>query len=249
MRLIADTTLLRLADRPHAEADLYCFPHGGGGPSVYRGWADHLPAFVEPYALALPGREHRSSEPPATDPHEVVERVVAAILRSSRPYALFGHSSGSAFAAQVASELHRRGAAPPVLLGVSAFPAPHLTRRCDLIRHLFRNDLEGTVRLLDPQAAGAFTDPAVRAHALAAVAADVAFHSGYRYPPEILTCPIATFCGDADPVLEPAEMGEWAALTRAAVTHHTYPGDHFYLRDQRAPLVADLTWALSAALP
>lgn len=240
--------LRRLAERPYAEIDLYCFPHGGGGPSVFGGWSDHLPPFIEPYALALPGREHRLGEPAATAADSVIEEVLDVLRMSSRPYALFGHSSGSAFATQVALALQREGAPAPVLLGVSAFPAPHLATRCAAVREMFQADLEGTVLRLDRHAAAAFDDPAVKAQALAAVGADVVLHSSYRMPVAgVLDCPISTFCGEQDPVVDPVELREWASLTLGGLTAHRYPGGHFYLREQRATIVADLVWDLSAA--
>ncbi|MEO5873519.1 MAG: alpha/beta fold hydrolase [Streptosporangiaceae bacterium] len=242
--------LLRLADRPYAEVNLYCFPHGGGGPSVFAGWAEHLPPFVEPYALALPGREQRAAEPAATSADSVIEEVVDLLRTSSRPYALFGHSSGSAFATQVALALRRAGCPAPVLLGVSAFPAPHLAARCQAVREMFQADLEGTVLRLDGHAADAFGDPEVRAHALAAVGADVIFHSSYRHPAAgTLDCPISTFCGEQDPVVDPVELTAWADLTRRDLISRSYPGGHFYLREQRAAMVADLVWDLAAELP
>ena len=33
--------------RPGAEVRLFCFPHAGGGASLFRGWADALPPAVE----------------------------------------------------------------------------------------------------------------------------------------------------------------------------------------------------------
>ncbi|GAA3213547.1 thioesterase II family protein [Actinocorallia longicatena] len=246
--LAASGWLLPLADRPRAEVELYCFPHGGGGASVYRAWADHLPPFVAPYALALPGREHRAELPPATEAEPLVTAFTAALRGSTRPCALFGHSSGSLFATRVALALAEAGI-PPVLLGVSAFPAAHLTGRALDVRARFRSDLEGTVLSLDAQAAAAFEDPAIRTAALSAVAADMILHSSYG---ESFTgnigCPVSTFCGTSDPIITPPEMAEWAHFTTAPPTVHTYPGGHFYLREERANVVADLTWDLAAAL-
>ncbi|HET8681027.1 MAG TPA: beta-ketoacyl synthase N-terminal-like domain-containing protein, partial [Micromonosporaceae bacterium] len=115
--------------RPDARARmrLFCLPYAGGNASVFRGWADALPAEVEVCPVQLPGREQRHKEPPFTQMSALVT-TLAQVLGPylDLPFALFGHSMGALASFELARQLRREGLAGPAHLYVSAMRAPQL---------------------------------------------------------------------------------------------------------------------------
>ena len=106
---------------------LFCFPHAGGGASVFRFWTTELAPGIEVYPIQLPGREGRWLEPPLTR----ISALVPALSEALRPllqppYAFFGHSMGAFVAFELARQLRRENRPGPATLIVSAARAPQI---------------------------------------------------------------------------------------------------------------------------
>src|SRR5262249_39986171 len=75
---------------------LFCFPYAGGSSAAFHRWPQHLGDVAEVVPVALPGRDARVAEAPATDYDPLVESLSDEICHrlrgSGRPFALFGHS-------------------------------------------------------------------------------------------------------------------------------------------------------------
>ena len=94
--------------RPHAGQRLFCFPHAGVGPSVFRGWADQLAAVAEVCLIQLPGREGRLRETPLTSISELMPALIEDMTPLlDRPFAFYGHSLGATIAFECARNLRR----------------------------------------------------------------------------------------------------------------------------------------------
>ena len=114
---------------PRAKANLrlFCFPHAGVGSSVYRLWANILPANIEVCPVQLPGRENRLNEAPMTSIPSLVDALVPALLpHMDLPFVFFGHSMGAVVATEVVRALHESGYALPKHLLVSGRRPPHI---------------------------------------------------------------------------------------------------------------------------
>src|ERR1051326_7060692 len=59
--------LMRISAPPRPQARLICLPYAGGGTVAYRAWPWLLPAWLEIWAVLLPGRETRINDPPVAD--------------------------------------------------------------------------------------------------------------------------------------------------------------------------------------
>lgn len=229
---------------------LLCLPHAGGGALGYAGWEHHALAGFEPVAVRMPGREDRFDEEPVTDWTTLVARIADALgPLAHRPLALFGHSMGALTGYELAHELAGRGLPHPVLLAVSAHRPPQrmpgVARpprgTAELLDYVRRLDDSGMTTLLD--------DPEWRDLVLGPLRADLFLHDSYRHrerPP--LATPFTVLTGEDDPTTGPGTGPGWAALTTAGCARRRYPGGHFYLREHRGRLLADLAQDLECAL-
>lgn len=81
----------------------YVLPKLEGPPSIFRQWSENMPEGIEVFALQLPGRENRITEPPFTR----LSPLVDAIAKGLDPYfdvlfTFFGHIIGQ----KLLSDLH-----------------------------------------------------------------------------------------------------------------------------------------------
>jgi surfactin synthase thioesterase subunit len=219
---------------------LFCFPHAGGGASVYRTWPNDLPAAIEVCAVQLPGREDRLSEPPHASAGPLVHALVAALgPLLDRPFALFGHSMGALVAFELARHLRRLRAPEPVHLFVSAKGAPALPYPLREISSL--PDAEFVRRICEL----AGTPPEVLANAdlrailLPLLRADFAICDRYVHAPEPpLACPISAFGGVDDVYAGRDALEAWHRETRARFSLRIMPGGHFFLQPARGQVLA-----------
>ncbi|MEU6606481.1 alpha/beta fold hydrolase [Streptomyces shenzhenensis] len=243
----------RWSDGAASRLTLICLPHAGGSATFYRPWAALMPPEVELLAIQYPGREDRLEEPETDGMSELVTAVADAVAPLlDRPYALFGHSMGSAVAWELAHELDRRGAPGPRRLFASGRAAPgtavtgQLHRQSDDVLSAELGRLGGTSREI-------LGDPGLRAMILGTVRHDYRIIETYRPDPRPpLACPIHVLTGSADPELGEERCrdraGGWADLTTARTEVRFFPGGHFYLTPQRREVVATVLRRMDPSL-
>ncbi|MBB1243056.1 thioesterase [Streptomyces durbertensis] len=230
------------------ELRLFCLPYAGGAAGVFSGWQARLPASVDVCPIELPGRGGRFVEPLPGEMDLLVEDVLARVEpRLDLPYAVFGHSFGSALAYEVTRHLVAEGA-PPVRLLVSAFRAPSLPppdhRYSDLPDAEFRRflgELGGTPQvLLDDEEFMALLLPVVKHDFRLAE-----HYGGLDDGP--LPIPVTAFGSATDQRFSLAEVRAWAAHT-GSFTLHEVPGDHFFLNTRRDLLLDLLARELASSI-
>ncbi|MBL1120551.1 thioesterase [Streptomyces sp. 110] len=232
---------------------LICLPHAGGSAGFYRTWAALTPPEVELVAIQYPGREDRFEDPAAADMAELVGAVADAVEPLlDRPYALFGHSMGSAVAWELAHELDRRGLPGPRRLFASGRAAPGTAVTGQL--HRQNDDILGAeLARLGGTSQEILDDPGLRSLILTAVRHDYRIIETYRPPDrEPLTCPLHVLTGSTDPELGEERSregaGGWADLTTARTEVRVFPGDHFYLTPRRREVVSTVLRRLDPSL-
>ncbi|MFJ8671663.1 thioesterase II family protein [Streptomyces sp. NPDC093589] len=233
------------APRP-AAPKLYCFAHGGGSAAEYLRWARDLPG-AEFHAVQLPGRGSRLAEPVFTSMDTLVEGVLAHVPLGTAPYALFGHSLGSLIAYEVTRALRTAGRPLPAQLVVSGYPAPHLPRVSQELHTLPDAELiEAVSRTHGGIPEEVLASAELRELAATALRGDYQVLETYSWRAgEPLSLPITVFGGRGDQVTA-EQLQAWQELTTGEVTVRQFPGGHFYLREQPAPVLRSLAGALRA---
>lgn len=225
-----------------APARLFCFAHAGGGSGFFRPWREALLPEVELCPVVLPGRETRIREQPMTR----VASVVAALCEAlppylDRPFALFGHSLGSVLAYETARALEAAGLGTPRCLFVSGRRAPHLPARHRPLHPLPEGDFLREVVRLNGTPADILREPGLLRLFLPVLRADFTLNETYApLPGAPLSCPVSAFVGESDPEAAADEMAGWRETTAHGFSLRIFRGDHFYLKENAAELLAAL---------
>ncbi|MEQ0564610.1 alpha/beta fold hydrolase [Amycolatopsis sp. NEAU-NG30] len=226
--------------RPDAPVRLYCLPCAGGSAEMFRPWARLLPPEFELRAIRLPGRHARHPQPAFTDfdtAGEVVAEALAAELRP--PYVLFGHSMGALIAYRMLRALERRGLPEPALFVVASCLVQGIA--VDRLPDPAGSDEQflAVLRRFGGMPPEVLADEEVLAFQLPVLRADFRLCRSYVYrggePP--VRVPLRVLGGTADPITPRRHLAAWRHHTRRYLGLHTFPGGHFFLRDQVGPVV------------
>ena len=244
----AQAWLVRAEPRDRACLTLVCFPYAGGGASVFRRWSEWLPDEDDVAAVQPPGREQRLLEPVfrELDPllREIVSRLAPAL---TDPFAFFGHSLGALLAYEVAHAL--RSQREPRCLFVSGCRAPHLPPSRDPIHRLPDRSFIDELRRLGGTPSEILDHDEMIQLLLPLLRADIGISETYvhRSRPR-LTCPIVAFGGVNDPDVTAMALAAWGGHTEGPFTFQLFPGDHFFLQESRAALLASMSEVLDRLL-
>lgn len=232
-------TIFRRVAQPRLR--IVCLPYAGAGASAYRRWHETVPADVELCCVQLPGRENRLREPCLTDIADVAPPLAAALRPwLDVPFVLFGHSMGSALAADLAWALIDGGRMPH-LIAVSGRRAPHVPIDRPPLHKLddaaFRRAIAamgGTPReILEHEELMELLTPMLRA--------DFRMAETFLRPDvRPFPCPLLAFAGEDDTICQPGMVESWRVWAGAGFRLHSVPGDHFFLHPQRAALLGHI---------
>ena len=226
--------------RPDAGQRLFCFPHAGVGPSVFRGWADQFAADAEVCLVQLPGREGRLRE----SPFESIANLMPALLADmrpllDRPFAFYGHSLGATVAFECARNLRRALRLQPEHIFAGASPAPQLPWNHSPMRSLpedrFLSEMEKRYGALPREV---ISDAEMRALVLPILRADIAMIEEYKYSPEApLDCHITVFGGLKDHMVKRSELEAWREQTSGRFLLRMFDGNHLFLKSHKDQLL------------
>lgn len=217
--------------RPQNDAGirLVCFPHSGGGPELYRPWADALAPDIEVWTVTLPGHGRRWREPFVADWQYLIAELARAISSNvPQPIALFGHSLGALLAYETAHLL--TGPLQPIHLFVSARAHPAHTFRIEI-----PEDDGELLALVDDVYRGVpepiKNNPELARNFVPALRADLELGANYVHRPNrMVPVPITALGGVDDATVAADDLAMWREYTSDGFTWRQFPGDHFYLR-------------------
>lgn len=234
---------------PHPARRLFCFHYAGGSAAAFREWPAGLSSDDELLATELPGRGSRYCEELLRDLGGAAQLLFTEITPYlDRPCYLFGHSNGALLGYELACRLHAAGKPAPAHLFVSACGAPHLDRHHyahsllpdkQLVEKL--TEFEGIpLQVLENEELMTLFLPILRA--------DFAMAENYVYSQRApLECPITVFGGIDDKTVSPESLRAWRTHTRGPFVQRMFAGGHFYLRNARRELLAEVVARMQSA--
>ncbi|MEV5576774.1 alpha/beta fold hydrolase [Spirillospora sp. NPDC052269] len=223
---------------PDDAPTLVCFPHAGGSATYFRPLSEALSRSLRVLAVQYPGRQDRIREPlPATIDEFADAAFTALEPLMKEPVAFLGHSMGAVIAFEVATRMKERLDAHPSVLFLSGRRSPavqresavHLLDDAGLVEHLKRTS-DTDPRILE--------DASVLEMILPPLRSDYRAVETYRYRPgPKLDCPVVALVGEQDDSATAEDARGWADHTTAYFSSHTFPGGHFFLREDQAAVV------------
>lgn len=237
----ANGWLICRTPRSNAQLRLLGVPSAGMGAGLYHGWSTSLPSWVEVWAVAAPGREHRLSDAVPVRLLDHVDAIAQAVSEwSDMPFTVFGHSMGSVVAFELARYLRDQQRPMPSQLFVSALRPPWLPDDVPPEHVLSSAELlEAVRRRYGGMPPGIEAFPDVLEWALEVLRADLrALETHAFVAGKPLDTPIAALGGADDPSVSAADLDAWAAGTTRAFSVRRFAGNHRYLDSARADVLA-----------
>ncbi|QRK05997.1 acyltransferase domain-containing protein [Archangium violaceum] len=235
-----------------ARVRLFCFPFGGAGALVYRGWAEKLPHWLEVIPVQLPGREERLKERaferfPALLPE--LARVMRPLL--DEPFALFGASMGGIIAFELARWLRAEWGLEPAHLFIAASSEPQVpnARLDEMLGAVVAGGSKVDVGLLRrfnlvPEALLAY--PEMVQMLLPTMQADFRLLRSHVYRNEApFDCPISIFGGTRDTLVGREHLEAWGQHTRGVFKLRLFEGEHLFVKNDPGPVQAAIAEDLS----
>jgi medium-chain acyl-[acyl-carrier-protein] hydrolase len=222
---------------PRARARLVCFPYAGGGPGLYRTWAEELP--VEVCAIRAPGRDSRSDEAPHESMAEMLDALLPELLPYlDKPFALFGYSLGAVHAFELARTLAKRGLPRPRAVFVAACAAPdrlppttEATLTDDALLALLAQSGVASEVLANPDMLGAI---------LRVLRADARQLQTYTSGEASLDVPLVAYASEGDPLAPLPSAMAWGRWTSSSFSLRQMPGEHFFIHTHPDVLLAQV---------
>ncbi|MER7173064.1 thioesterase II family protein [Streptomyces mesophilus] len=221
---------------------LFVLHHAGGSHVTYRHWPAALPDHWDVTLLDAPGHGERLGTEPVDDAGRLADFLLGEIEPELPvPYALFGHSMGALVAYEMARRACDRGLTGPVWLGVSARPAPVMSRAGGGPRrwHALADDaLRARLQGLGGTPAGILDDPALWALYAPVIRADLRVVENWRPTPGAGPLPtvLSAYAGREDFAVSPLMAG-WETHAEHFLGLRSFDGGHFYFLDDPTPLL------------
>lgn len=217
---------------------LFCIPHAGGGPSVYRGWREALVPALDVVVVELPGREGRFRETPYRRIDEVVDALtnaVVPVVQDGRPFAFFGNSLGGLIAFETLHAVRLATGLEAEHLFVSSTGAPQLLRETPRMSRFSDAALVQEIsKRYGSIPSAVLEDTELMEAMLPILRADMSVVESYRPQlPRPLLCAITAFSGSQDRTLSVNDVRGWGEQTMSSFCHVVLDEGHLYLQSAR----------------
>lgn len=243
--------LHRAPTKPPGDVVLLTIPFAGGNEYVYRPWLTLLPPSVEMVTVQLPGRGRRFYQRNDLSIEQQAAAICAALpaLLAGRRWLLYGHSMGARIAFEL---LHLLPAAlQPQAVVLSGAPAPFLPPTTRDVANKDRAAFIQLLREMNGTPADILENDELLDLFLPMLQRDFIHVEQYRSRPErppLAAPPCWIFGGDRDPDIRLADLQAWRqCLVRPPVVQ-LCQGDHFFIFDHAARLLAPLLQTLQPAV-
>lgn len=235
---------------PKASLRLFCFPYAGGAASIFRNWADHLPADFEVCPVQLPGRGPRMREASFVRvPHLITALCRELLPYLDKPFVFFGHSLGALISFELARKLSQDYQLEPLHLFVSGRRAPQLPDTSPTTYDLPDEEFVKELRRLNGTPTEVLDQPELLQLITPTLRADFELCETYEHltgPP--LKCSITALGGVCDEDVPREQLEPWREHTSTSFSLKMLPGDHFFIHSSESMLLQILALELEAAL-
>ena len=244
------TWLMSWHPAPDSRPALLCLPQAGAGCGQFRRWQQWLGDEVAVLGVALPGREGRWSEPPATDIDVVLEGVLGdlfSVLSAGQPLVVFGNSFGGLLGYELSVRLSRTGWLPDALV-VAACRPPAMWVGAG--RGLLR-DGQSLSDLVDSRDFGDVEfDPQTREMVLEVLSHDARLSLSYAGPAgSRLSCPLHAWGAERDQIVLPEQLDGWRDYTIGPFRRQQFAGGHHFCSERAEAVLPAIRDIAVAALP
>ena len=231
---------------PQAKLRLFCFAYAGASASVFRTWADDLPATIELCPIEIPGRGRQIKSPPYTKILPLVREIATNIIPClDKPFAFFGYSMGALISFELIRLLRSEYNLYPLHLFIAARCAPQFPRENPPISKLPDADFLAAISQFNGTAKMVLENAELMQIFLPIIRADFTVLESYVYtsqPP--LNCPISAFGGSEDPTVSYTALSAWEKQTVAPFSLKMIGGDHFFINTDKSTLVNSVIQSL-----
>lgn len=224
---------------PRSKIRLFCFPYSGASASLYYPWVEILPDTIEVCPIQLPGRGNRVSEEPYFSLKQLIPDALTALLPYlDKPFAFFGHSMGALISFELARSLQQEKLGIPHKIFVSGHNAPQLPDPTEPIHNLPENEFIVQIKSMNGTPDEVLDDPELRNLIFPILRADFSVCETYVYRQAgPLNTPICACGGLQDPYIDRDGLNSWREQTLSEFSIRLFPGDHFYLNNDRIYLL------------
>ncbi|MGW1148723.1 thioesterase II family protein [Streptomyces sp. NPDC002454] len=232
---------------------LICFPYAGGGPDLFRTWADGLDDGVELLAVRLPGRGPRLREPLYESWEPLVRDTYRALSEAgclTDPHAFFGHSFGARLAYETARLAADARPGATRRLFVAGSRSPNRPQHRPYLHRLPHERYVEAVRAMGGTPAEVLDNRAMMRLFLPTMRSDMRLAElwGDRPGNSPLDVPITALYGRDDPVDGRTAMRDWTLYTRREAELLEMPAGHFFLDTHRELLLETINARLVSSV-
>lgn len=197
---------------------LFCVACPGAGTADYLAWGACLPAWVQVRPLPLPEVQALPIAAPTAVARHLARGLELDVRRM--PYAVVGHGFGAVLACEMLYALRERGARAALGLFALGSVAPSRWAEYEQSLECWRRVSEGAQR--------------------PALCAARSGCTSYRHQPRTpLSCPIHVLAG-VDDGPRKAQLKAWSEETVGRLHLRLFEGDHRFIRDRQADVLAYL---------
>lgn len=225
-----------LSDREF-KSRLFCFPHSGGGASIFRKWQGYISPSCAVFPVQLPGRESRFSETPFTSMKDLLDALWPQILPLlDRPIAFFGHSLGALIAFEMVKKIERAECEQKMILFVSACASPQDLDFSTPLHTLPEEEFIERLKSYGAMPKQLLENKEILTLLVPRLRADFSILETYIPNTESIRAPIIAFEALDDELISHDQIIGWKHFTSNYFNLSSFPGGHFYYRQMIEPL-------------
>lgn len=230
----------------NAELNILCFVFAGGSPSFFSPWRKLCPESCNLIPVLYPGRETRNGEKMP----DTLEELLMQFIKDNpdlfeKPYAIWGHCSGSLLGLELAYTQILSGNPPEVFIVTGSESPKYALRLIPDIKESFDevsdDDILLSLKSYNLMPEDMLNNPDFRKYFLPIYRADLSMFSKYHYDDsKKLDCPALIMNGDDDKLLIPKNVDKWQECFSQEIKMLNFSGGHYFVNDHKEEVIQEI---------